>query len=171
MDIPLIHKFEAGYRAGVKAVCADCTVLAAYAGVTPVAFADPGKGKELALAQYGRGADIIYHASGATGLGVFEAARERKALAIGVDADQYGEAPGFILTSMVKQVDRAVLEASRAVKEGRFAGGVQTLGLKEGGVDYVYDDHNKALIPPEVREKVESLRQAIVKGELVVPDK
>lgn len=170
MDIPLIHKFEAGYRAGVQAVCPSCTVLAAYAGVTPVAFKDPGKGKELALSQLGQGADILYHASGSTGLGVFAAVRERKALAIGVDADQYGEAPGFMLTSMVKRVDRAVLEVSRQVKEGRFTGGVQTLGLKEGGVDYVYDEHNQGLISPEVRAQVEALRQRIIQGEIQVPE-
>ncbi|MGH9887721.1 MAG: BMP family lipoprotein, partial [bacterium] len=94
MDVPLIHKFEAGYRAGVKAVCADCSVLVQYAGVTPEAFRNPGKGKELALSQYQQGVNVIYHASGSTGLGVFEAARQTGKYAIGVDADQYSEAPG-----------------------------------------------------------------------------
>jgi len=75
MDVPLIHKFEVGYRAGVKAVCADCSVVAQYAGVTPEAFRNPGKGKELALSQYQQGVNVIYHASGSTGFGVFEAAR------------------------------------------------------------------------------------------------
>ena len=75
MDIPLIHKFEAGYRAGVKHVCPDCTVIVQYAGVTPEAFRNPGKGKELALSQYQQGVNVIFHASGSTGLGVFEAAR------------------------------------------------------------------------------------------------
>ena len=76
MDIPLIHKFEAGYRAGVKYVCPDCTVIAQYAGVTPEAFRNPGRGKELALSQYQSGVNVIFHASGSTGLGVFEAARQ-----------------------------------------------------------------------------------------------
>ena len=75
MDSPLIHKFEAGYKAGVQHVCRDCTVVAQYAGVTPEAFRNPGKGKELALSQYQQGANVIFHASGSTGLGVFEAAR------------------------------------------------------------------------------------------------
>src|SRR5262245_41530279 len=101
MDSPLIQKFEVGYPAGGKQVCPSCTVLVGYAGVTPEAFRNPGKGKELALSQYGQGADIIYHASGSTGLGVFEAARQTGHLAIGVDADQYAEAPGHVLTSMV----------------------------------------------------------------------
>ena len=93
----------------MKQVCPDCTVLAQYAGVTPEAFRNPGKGKELALAQYQQGVNVIFHASGSTGLGVFEAARQTNKLAIGVDADQYGEAPGYVLTSMVKGVDDAVV--------------------------------------------------------------
>ncbi len=108
MDSPLIHKFEAGYRAGVKEVCPDCEVLVQYAGVTPDAFRNPGRGKELALSQYQQGVNVIYHASGSTGLGVFEAARTMNRYAIGVDADQYHEAPGRVLTSMVKRVDNAV---------------------------------------------------------------
>src|SRR5690349_24170674 len=123
MDIPLIHKFEAGFRAGVKHECPDCTVIAQYAGVTPEAFRNPGRGKELALSQYQSGVNIIFHASGSTGLGVFEAARSSRKLAIGVDADQYAEAPGFILTSMVKGVDAAVYDVIRRVKEHRFRGG------------------------------------------------
>src|SRR5688572_9906035 len=107
MDIPLIHKFEAGYRAGVKHVCPECTVIAQYAGATPEAFANPSKGKELGLSQYNSGVEVIFHASGSTGLGVFEAARQNNKLAIGVDADQYSEAPGYVLTSMVKGVDAA----------------------------------------------------------------
>src|SRR5207245_2419627 len=104
----LIHKFQAGYVAGVHAVNPKAQVIVKYAGTTGNAFKDPTKGKELGLAEYGQGADIIFHASGSTGEGVFEAARERDKLAIGVDADQYAEAPGHILTSMVKHVETAV---------------------------------------------------------------
>src|SRR4029453_17381251 len=106
MDFPLIQKFEAGYKAGVKYVCPDCTVLSQYAGVTPEAFRNPGKGKELALSQYQQGVNIIYHASGSTGLGVFEAARQTGKYAIGVDADQSHKAPGGILTPMVQGVEQ-----------------------------------------------------------------
>ena len=113
MDIPLIHKFEAGYRAGAHYVCPTCRVLVGYAGVTGDAFKNPAKGKELALAQYAAGADIIFHAAGTTGLGVFEAARETRPVAIGVDADQWDEAPGRVLTSMIKQVDVAVFDDGR----------------------------------------------------------
>ena len=170
MDIPLIHKFEAGYRAGVKQVCPDCTVVAQYAGVTPEAFRNPGRGKELALAQYQSGVNVIFHASGSAGLGVFEAARQTGKLAIGVDADQYNEAPGFILTSMVKGVDAAVYDAIKRVKDGTFTGGIYQFGLAENGVGYVYDANNRKLIPDSVRARVEELRQQIIAGKIQVPD-
>src|SRR5919202_547283 len=169
MDIPLIHKFEAGYRAGVMHVCPDCQVVAQYAGVTPEAFRNPGRGKELALSQYQSGVKIIFHASGSTGLGVFEAARATGKLAIGVDADQYGEAPGFVLTSMVKGVDAAVYDAIARVKDGTFRGGVYQFGLKEQGVGYVYDAHNRALIPDSVHAKLEGLREEIIAARIQVP--
>ncbi|HMN10356.1 MAG TPA: BMP family ABC transporter substrate-binding protein [Gemmatimonadaceae bacterium] len=169
MDFPLIHKFEMGYKAGVKAVCPDCEVVAQYAGVTPEAFRNPGKGQEIALSQFQSGVNVIFHASGSTGLGVFEAARRRGKLAIGVDADQYAEAPGFILTSMVKGVDQAVFDAIRQVKDGTFHGGIFQLGLKEKGVDYIYDANNRALIPDSVHARVEALRQEIIDGKIVVP--
>jgi basic membrane protein A and related proteins len=170
MDIPLIHKFEAGYRAGVKQVCPDCTVIAQYAGVTPEAFRNPGRGKELALAQYQSGVNIIFHASGSTGLGVFEAARQTGKMAIGVDADQYQEAPGFILTSMVKGVDAAVYDAIERVKSGKFTGGIYQFGLAENGVGYVYDENNRKLIPDSVRTRLEGLREQIIAGKITVPD-
>jgi basic membrane protein A len=169
MDSPLIHKFEAGYRAGVKEVCPGCEVVVQYAGVTPDAFRNPGRGKELALSQYQQGVNVIYHASGSTGLGVFEAARSMNRLAIGVDADQFNEAPGHVLTSMVKRVDNAVYDAILRVKEHRFSGGIYNFGLAEDGVGYVYDERNRALIPDAVRARVEALKAAIVAGRIVVP--
>ena len=169
MDIPLIRRFEAGYRAGVGRVCERCRVVAGYAGVTADAFKNPAKGKELGLAQYGAGADVIFHASGSTGLGVFEAARERGTYAIGVDADQWREAPGRILTSMIKRVDVAVFETVRAATDGTFRGGVSTFGLKEGGIDYVYDARNQPLVGAATHDRVEELRRAIVAGRLAVP--
>jgi len=169
MDFPLIHKFEAGFKAGVSAVCPDCQVVAQYAGVTPEAFRNPGRGQELALSQYQSGVNVIFHASGSTGLGVFEAARRRGRLAIGVDSDQQAEAPGFILTSMVKRVDEAVFKAVKSVKDGTFQGGIFQLGLAEQGVDYVYDEHNRSMIPDSVRTRVEALRADIISGRIKVP--
>ena len=169
MDFPLIQKFEMGYKAGVKRVCPDCEVVSQYAGVTPEAFRNPGKGKELALSQYQQGVNVIFHASGSTGLGVFEAARQTGKLAIGVDADQFNEAPGFVLTSMVKGVDNAVFDAVRRVKEGRFKGGIYQYGLAENGVGYVYDANNEKLIPADVRARLEALKQDIIAGKIQVP--
>jgi basic membrane protein A len=169
MKIPLIRKFEAGYEAGVKHVCKDCTILSAYAGTEPKAFADPTKGKELALAQYARGVDIIYHASGKTGDGVFDAAKEHKKLAIGVDSDQFHAAPCCVLTSMIKKVDVAVFDAIKKVTTGKFENGVHEFGLAEEGVGFVYDDNNKAMIPQAVADEVNGLAKQIVAGTIKVP--
>ena len=169
MEIPLIRKFQAGFTAGAKAVNPDVQVLVKYAGNTGAAFKDPTKGKELALAEYQAGADVIFHASGSTGLGVFEAARELKKLAIGVDSDQYDEAPGVVLTSMVKRVDTAVFDTLRDLKSGNWKGGLREFGLADSGVTWVYDDRNKALIPDHVKATVDSLQAEIVAGRIVVP--
>jgi len=169
MDIPLIHKFEAGYRAGVKKVCPDCQVIAQYAGVTPDAFKNPGKGKELALSQYQQGVEVIFHASGSTGQGVFEAARATRKFAIGVDSDQNDEAPGHVLTSMVKGVNAVTFDAIQRVQSNTFKGGIYSFGLKEGGVGYIYDDRNRALIPDSVRARVEQLKEEIIAGRIKVP--
>lgn len=173
MDIPLIHKFERGYRQGVLAVCPDCEVIAQYAGVTPDAFRNPSKGKELSLSQYEAGVNVIFHAAGSTGLGVFEAARSTGKLAIGVDADQRAEAPGFVLTSMTKGIDTAVYDAikhtrSRTETPSVCGQGVYSFGLAEGGVGYVYDEHNQRLISEEVRARVEGLKQDIIEGRIEV---
>ncbi len=169
MEIPLIRKFQAGFTAGAKAVNPKITVMVKYAGNTGAAFKDPTKGKELALAEYQAGADIIFHASGSTGLGVFEAARELKKLAIGVDSDQYDEAPGVVLTSMVKRVDTAVFDTIRDLKAGNWQGGVREFGLADSGVTWVYDDRNKAGIPAAVKATVDSLQAEIVAGRIRVP--
>ena len=169
MKIPLIRKFEAGYYAGVKHVCPTCQVLSAYAGTEPKAFADPSLGQELAAAQYGKGADIIFHAAGKTGDGVFAAAKQRKARAIGVDSDQFEAAPCCVVTSMVKRVDIAVVDAIKDVIDGKFRGGMHELGLAEHGVTFVSDDRNQHLLPTGVVQRVKALRDEIVAGKIVVP--
>lgn len=172
MESPLIKKFQAGYEAGVKYANPKAKVLVAYAGVTGEAFKNPAKGKELALSQYAQGADIIYHASGVTGLGVFEAAREMNKYAIGVDMDQWKEAPGHVLTSMIKKGNVAVYDIIKEwkTKGKNFKGGrAEVFGLKDGGVDFVYDQNNKPLIPESVYQKVQSYRQLIIDGKIKVP--
>jgi basic membrane protein A and related proteins len=169
MKMPLIRKFEVGFIAGVKQVCPDCTVLSSYAGTEPKAFADPTKGKELALAQYSRGVDIIYHASGKTGDGVFAAAKDQKKFAIGVDSDQFHVAPCCVLTSMVKKVDVAVFDTAKKVAAGKFESGVFEFGLAEDGVGFVYDDNNKAFIPQAVVDEVNGLAKQVIAGAIKVP--
>lgn len=169
MEVALIKRFEAGYRAGALAVRPDVRVLVAYAGVTPSAFADPVKGKELSLSQIGRGADVIFHASGTTGNGVIEAAREKGVYAIGVDSNQNHMAPGHVLTSMEKRVDLAVYEIIRSLKEERFLGGVREFGLDGGGVGYALDEHNAGILPAEHRAVADSLAAEIIAGRIRVP--
>jgi len=170
MDVPLIHKFEAGYRAGVREVCSTCKVQVAYAGATPDAFRDPARGKTIASNHIALGADVLFHAAGTTGHGVFEAARGAGKLAIGVDADQYDEMPGVVVTSMVKRSDVAVFEMVREVVGGRFTPGARSLGLGQAGVDWIHDGPHAALLPDDVKARVEGLRGRIVRGEISVPD-
>ena len=184
MDIALINRFEAGFIDGVHYVYPECKVLSAYAGDTGQAFADPVKGKELALSQYDNGAWVIYHASGLTGAGVFEAAKERKRFVIGVDSNQnymgYIEESGenFGLTSMLKQVDVSVYLAIKAAVEGTFKGGIEVFGLDRtvtigdvtyGGVGYAMDEYNEDLVSAEIIAKVEEAKTKIISGEIVVP--
>ena len=173
MKIPLIEKFEAGYIAGAKFVKPSIEVFSDYAGTTGEAFRDPVKGKELATAQFDRGADIIYHASGGTGIGVFEAAVAKKKLAIGVDADQSLTAKqdqrAQILTSMIKRVDVAVFETIKALVGGKYKAGVQAFGLKEGGVGYAVNNHNKMMIG-DIVPRLEALKKDIIAGKIKIPD-
>ncbi len=168
MTGPLIRKFEAGYEQGVKAACPSCEVHAAYAGPTPDAFRDPAKGKALANAQIAAGSDVIYHASGSTGHGVFEAAADAHVYAIGVDADQYDEMPGTVVTSMIKRGDVAVFDIVKAVVDGKFVGGMNVFGLKEAGLDYVHEGPHAAKIPEDVKAKVEALRRDVVEKRIIV---
>jgi len=169
MTIPLIRKFEAGYTAGVAQTCPSCSVVATYAGATPDAFKDPAKGKLLAISEAASGADVIFHASGSTGHGVFEGAKEMHVLAIGVDSDQYGEMPGVVVTSMIKRVDVAVFDAIEDVIAGRFHGGMRALGLADHGVDWVHDGEHARDLPRDVVTAVEGLRERVAKGEIRVP--
>jgi basic membrane protein A len=169
MQTPVVRRFEAGYRAGVAAVCSDCGVRAAYAGTTPDAFKDPSTGKAIAIAEIAAGADVLYHAAGATGHGVLEAAHDARAMAIGVDADQYDEMPDTVVTSMVKRADVAVFDTIRATAEGRFDGGMHVFGVADGAVDYVHAGPHAARLPADVIARVERLRDQIATGAIVVP--
>lgn len=172
MDIPLIRRFEAGYRAGVRATCPTCRVAAAYAGSTPSAFKDPEKGAQLATAQYASGVDVIFHASGSTGHGVFVAAQRYRRFAIGVDADQHDEMPGVVITSMLKRVDVAVFDVARAATDPRLdhpGGSLRVLGVAEAGIDWVHEGPHAAALAPALVAEVEALRAGITSGAVRVP--
>jgi len=195
MEIPLIQKFHAGFEQGVEHINEtegkNVNVVAAYAGTTGEAFRNPVKGKELALAHMDAGADIVYHASGGTGLGVFDAAVERDLLAIGVDSNQNWVRPGNIIASMLKRVDVAVFNVVKSVVDDAFVAGANVFGIAEDGVGLtdlnevtdveragVEDDAAKIAliqelkdtIPDEVISTIDALKQQIIDGDIVVTD-
>ena len=168
MDIPLIRKFACGYKQGVEETNPEVEVLENMTGTTPAAWNDPAKGAELARSQMDRGADVIYHAAGGTGMGVIQAAAEADKLAIGVDSNQNAVAPGNVLTSMLKRVDVAAYDTLMDAMKGEFTAGVETLGLAEGGVDWAVDENNEPLLTDEIKSAVEAAKQKIIAGEIEV---
>ncbi|MGD1879565.1 MAG: BMP family protein [Kiloniellaceae bacterium] len=170
MDIPIIRKFACGYILGARRADPTVTVLVNMTGPTPAAWTDPGRGAELARSQIERGADVIIQAAGGTGIGVLQAAADAGVLGIGTDSNQNGLHPGQVLTSMRKRVDTAVYDNFMAAREGDWQPGVQVLGLAEGGLDWVLDDDNGALVTPEMEEAAQAAEDAVVSGEVVVHD-
>jgi basic membrane protein A len=170
MDIPLIRRFQMGYEAGVKKVNPKAKVIVNYIGVTGDAWHNPPRAKELALAQIANKADVIFHAAGASGAGLFDAAEEKGISVIGVDSNQNWVKPGRVLTSMIKRVDRAVFDVITSVKDGKFEAGVRHFGVKDGGIDYAMDEHNASLVTAEMKKKVDALKADIVSGKVKVPD-
>ena len=170
MDIPLIRKFALGYTEGAKYVKPDMEVFQNMTGSTPAAWGDPAKGAELAKSQFGRGADVIFHAAGATGLGVMQTAKDAGKLSIGCDSNQNYLQPGSVLTSAVKRVDVAVYHAFTAVKNGTWKAGQSVLGLAEHGVDYSLDEFNRALITPAIEERLKEAKADIISGKLKVSE-
>ncbi|MFB6086600.1 MAG: BMP family protein [Halodesulfurarchaeum sp.] len=170
-ETPLIKKFEAGYKAGVKHVDSAVTVRTAYAG----SWSDPGKGQSVATSMYGEGADIVYHAAGGTGVGVFRAAQNVGRYGIGVDAPQSESLPKFadvILASMVKRVDTAVFRSIKNVVEGSFRGGdIIALGLEEEGVSINYGAELGDDIPQSIKDRIATATEQIIAGDITVPEK
>ena len=184
MNIPLINKFEAGYHAGVKYANPNCKILSMYAGDTGQAFNDPAKGYEIAYTQNQQGADIIYHASGNTGTGVFKAAKERGFYVIGVDSNQnymgHDERTGknWGLTSMEKRCGVAVYLAIESMVDGSFTSGIKEYGLKDyitignktyRAIDFSVDEYNRGLLDEKIIAKVNEIAEKIVNGEIKVP--
>ncbi len=164
---PGIDKFIVGYTEGAQYINKDVKVLSAYSN----SFGDPAKGRELALAMYDQGADIVFQIAGGTGEGVFQAAEEAKHYAIGVDSDQDYIKPGFILTSMIKRVDNAVYDLCSRLVNGTLQGGsIIEYGLKENGVGLSPMTYTKDKLPPEFLTTVEDLKAKIISGEIKVTD-
>ena len=170
MDIPLIRRFACGYVGGVKSVKADAEVFQNMTGTTGAAWTDPIKGGELAKSQFDRGADVVYHAAGGTGLGVLQAAADAGKLGIGVDSNQNHIHPGKVLTSMLKRVDVATYKVLESAKNDQFKAGVQVMGLAEGGVGWALDDNNRSLITPEMEAAVKKAEDDIKSGAVTVHD-
>ncbi|MBO0140947.1 BMP family ABC transporter substrate-binding protein [Agrobacterium sp. Ap1] len=170
MDIPLIRKFGCGYVQGAKSVKADMQVFQNMVGTTGAAWNDPVRAGELTKNQIDQGADVIYAAAGASGLGVMQTATDNKKLSIGVDSNQNHVHPGSVLTSMVKRVDLAVYNAYKDTAADKFTAGVQSNGIKDGGVVAAMDDNNKALITPEMQSALDKAKADIIAGTVKVHD-
>jgi basic membrane protein A and related proteins len=165
MDIPLIRKFQCGYEQGAKFANGKVETFANMTGTTGAAWNDPARGGELAKAQMAKGADVIFAAAGGTGMGVYQAAKDEKKLAIGVDSNQNHIQSGTMLTSMLKRVDVAVYNVMK-----KHTPGMTVLGLKEGGVDYAMDTHNAKLVSADMKKKVDAAKAGIISGKIKVVD-
>lgn len=168
MDVPLIRNFHAGFEQGARHVNPNIEVFMNMTGTTPAAFRDPTRGGELARSQFDRGADVVYAAAGATGLGVLQAAADLQRLAIGVDSNQNHLHPGRVLTSMLKRVDNAVFDCMNSARAGTWTAGTLRLGIAEEGVGWALDEHNRPLVTPEMEARVTEAQRAIAAGTLVV---
>lgn len=168
MNVPPILAFETGYEQGARSVAPRVRVISNYVGLGGSAWNDPARGKELALAQIARGADVVFAVAGNSGLGAFDAAEQTGTFVIGVDSNQNWIKPGRVLTSMVKRIDSAVYQVVTARVAGRFRGGVQLYDLRNDGVGYAIDRFNAGLIPAPVLAEVEAAKHRIVDGTLRV---
>lgn len=170
MDIPLIRRFEMGYKAGATAAVPSVQVISNYVGSSSDAWRNPTKGKELALSQHSKKADIIFAAAGASGLGVFDAVEEKNIYGIGCDSNQNWVKPGKILTSMVKRVDSAVYKTIEDSSKGNFKAGEFSLGLSEGMIDFAVDEHNRQILTSQVEKTALDLKKKIMDKKINVPD-
>ncbi len=165
VDNPLINEFAAGYRAGAEYVDPDINVLIDYAG----SFNDPTTAKTIANTFNEKGADVIFHAAGASGMGVFQAAEEKGFAAIGVNLNQNNIAPDYIMASMLKKLDTCAYEAIASVVNDTYTGENQLLGLSDGGVDYTVEGSN-IKVPDNIISRLDEIREEIISGEIEVPN-
>jgi basic membrane protein A len=171
VNVPLIKKFEAGFDAGAKAINPSIKIDSQYLTQPPdfSGFGDPAKGKTAAEGMYQAGADVVYHAAGGSGAGVFAAAKAAGKFAIGVDSDQALTAPAgerpFILTSMIKKVDVAVYDFIKSASQGKELTGNHVYDLKVGGVAYSTTGGHI----DDIKAKIEAYKAKIIAGTIKVP--
>ena len=170
MDVPLIRKFACGYEQGAKHANPQVKVLQNMTGSTPAAWADPVRGAELTRSQIERGADVVFQAAGATGIGILQAAADAGKYGIGVDSNQNALHPGYVLTSMVKRVDVATSTALGAARDGSWKPGVTVLGLEQDGVGLTFDQYNAPAVTDDMKAKVTAARADIIAGRIKVHD-
>jgi basic membrane protein A len=170
MDIPLIRAFACGYAQGAKAEDKKVEILQNMVGTTSAAWNDPAKGGELARAQFDRGVDVVFAVAGGSGMGTLQQAKEKGKLATGVDSNQNYLHPGSMLTSMVKHVDNAIFDSFMQMKNGSWKPGVTYKGLAEGGVDWVVDKDNRAVVTAAMEKRVNAAKADIVSGKIKVVD-
>ncbi len=164
MDVPVIHRFQYGFDAGVLYANPKAKIYEQYAE----SFTDAAKGKAIANQMYKNGADIVFHAAGGVGDGVIEAAKEKNLWAIGVDRDQSDLAPNNVLTSAMKRVDNAIYDVAKKMKNGEFDGGkTLTYGLKDGGVDIA--PTTKKHVPQSILDEVSKIKADIISGKITTP--
>jgi len=166
-DSTVIRNFACGFAQGVKYQSPDTKVLVRMAGNTNKAFRVPERGAELTSELASGGADIVFHAAGGTGTGVITAAKELGIMAIGVDRNQNGMAPGTVLTSMLKQVDVAIFMALTSAAGNRWKPGISRVGLEKGGVGWALDEHNQALVSQSKKTRMEEVRSDLISGAIV----
>jgi len=170
MDIPLISRFECGYKQGVAHADSSMNVLAQMTGSTPAAWGNPTKGGEITRSQVENGADVVYAAAGGTGIGVYQTAADMGVLAIGVDSNQNYMQPGTMLTSMYKKVGLAAYNSFAAAVNGTWQAGFSVNGVAEDGVGAAMDEYNADLVSADMLAAVNSARDAIISGDIVVHD-
>lgn len=167
VEAPVIYRFESGYVQGAKYINPDINILSVYIGGAS-AFNDPIAAKQLTETIISKGADVIFHAAGASGAGVFQAAKEKGVYAIGVDSNQDDVEKGVILTSMVKYVDNSVFDTIKNTLDGKFTPGVSYFGIKEDGVGTTEYEFTKDAIGSEKISKIAELKDKIAKDEIKV---
>lgn len=170
MDIPFLNRFTKAYEQGAKYIKPDIQVTIKPIGSDFSAFNDPAKCKSVALSMYAQGCDVIYHAAGGSGSGLFEAAKQVNKYAIGCNSDQDYMAPGLVLTSMMKRVDVATYDAIKGVVDGTFKTGVDLYNVANGGIGITDLTYTKDIIGAANIAKIDDIKKGIIDGSIKVID-